>query len=73
MIRSASAPLRHLAVTSGYIAKPSATIDRIETIYSWLMERDISAWNLHAPPMTDAKRETEDVRGNPQFDYVADL
>jgi hypothetical protein len=37
------------------------------------MERDISAWNLHAPPMTDAKREIEDVRGNPQFDYVADL
>jgi hypothetical protein len=38
------------------------------------MERDISAWNPHAPPlMTDAKREIENVSGNPLFDYAADL
>jgi hypothetical protein len=38
------------------------------------MERNISAWNPHAPPlMTDAKREIENVSGNPLFDYAADL
>jgi hypothetical protein len=38
------------------------------------MKRDISGWNPHAPPpMTDAKREIEDVSGNPLFAYVADL
>jgi hypothetical protein len=34
---------------------------------------DLSAWKLHTPPMTDVKREIEDVSGNPLFDYVADL
>lgn len=47
--------------------------DGINAIYSWLVERDISAWNPHAPPMTDAKREIDGVSGNPQFDYGADL
>lgn len=46
----------------------------IEAIYVWLMKRDICGWNPHAPPpMTDAKREIEDVSGNPLFAYVADL
>jgi hypothetical protein len=35
--------------------------------------RDISTCNPHAPQMTDAKREIENVSDNPLFDYAADL
>jgi hypothetical protein len=43
----------------------------MNTIYSFLMRRDLAQFNPHRrPPMTQAKQEIVDVSGNPLSEYI---
>ena len=45
----------------------------MNSIYSFLMQRDLSAFNPHRrPPMTDAKRAVIEVSGNPLRTYITE-
>ena len=51
-----------------------SSIDGMNGIYTWLMQRDISHFRPYAaPPVTEAKRKIIETSGNPLKHYIAEI
>ena len=51
-----------------------SSVDGMDGIYTWLMQRDISHFRPYAaPPVTEAKRKIIETSGNPLKHYIAEI
>ncbi len=51
-----------------------SSVDGMNSIYTWLMQRDISRFRPYAaPPVTEAKRKVIETSGNPLKHYLAEV